>query len=213
MHLSGIRCVDERTRQRPWPVFDRVRPRKRQTLPVVWRPPEVRHLLAVVAHPNARRCLRTISAGGRRLRDGTPRQVSDLDAQRRLGRVDQGQGGNARVVPRPPRLLAWWRASWQRGRPRPWVFPARHRPTSCSPTALHKTCTAVVRQRGMLNEASSPTLRHASATHLWARGVALRVMHARLGHQRPRTTARETPLTAPTVDSVHATIKALMAAL
>jgi hypothetical protein len=38
-------------------------------------------------------------------------------------------------------------------------------------------------------------------------------MHARLGHQRPRTTARETPLTAPTVDSVHATIKALMAAL
>jgi Transposase zinc-binding domain len=38
-------------------------------------------------------------------------------------------------------------------------------------------------------------------------------MHARLGHQRPRTTARETPLTAPTVDLVHAPSTALMAAL
>ena len=42
LHLSGLRFVYERTRQRPWPVFELSRPRHRQTLPVVLRPQEVR---------------------------------------------------------------------------------------------------------------------------------------------------------------------------
>jgi integrase/recombinase XerD len=130
MHLEGSRFFSERPLQRPWPVFDRVRPRKRQKLPVVLSPQEVRHLLALVEHPKARMCLRTISAGGLRRREGRPLQVSDIDAQRMLVRVYQGQGGKDRVVPRPPRRLELWRESWQRGRPRPWWFPARPRPTS-----------------------------------------------------------------------------------
>jgi site-specific recombinase XerD len=80
-----------------------------------------------------------------------------------------------------------------------------------SATSLHKTCTAVVRQRGIPTEASIPTLRHAYATHLLERGVSRRVMQARLGHRRLRPTARSTPLTPPTWDVVHATVKALRA--
>jgi site-specific recombinase XerD len=57
------------------------------------------------------------------------------------------------------------------------------------------------------------TLRHAYATHLLARGVSLRVIQARRGHRSPRTTARSTHLTPPTLDIVHATITALMADL
>jgi site-specific recombinase XerD len=77
-----------------------------------------------------------------------------------------------------------------------------------SATALPQTCTAVGRQRRIPTEASIPTLRHASATPLVARGVARRVMQARLGHRRLRTPARDTPLTPPTWDVVHATITA-----
>jgi integrase/recombinase XerD len=106
IHLEGIRCVYERTRKRPWPVFDLVRPRTIQTLPVVWSLREVRSLLAVVEHPQARRGLPRIDACGRRLTAGTPRQVSDLEAPRRLVRVPQGQGGNDRLVPLAPRVLA-----------------------------------------------------------------------------------------------------------
>jgi len=54
-------------------------------------------------------------------------------------------------------------------------------------------------------------LRHAEATPLLAGGGSRRVMQARLGHQRPRTTARDTPLTPPPRAIVHATITALMA--
>jgi integrase/recombinase XerD len=105
MHLSGIRFFYARTLQRPWPVFDLVRPRSMQQLPAVLSPPEVRSLLALVAHPNARRCLRMLSACGLRLREGTPLQVTDIDPQRMLVRVRQGQGGKDRDVPLAERTL------------------------------------------------------------------------------------------------------------
>jgi integrase/recombinase XerD len=81
------------------------------------------------------------------------------------------------------------------------------------PTSLQKTCKAVVRQSGIPQEAPIPTLRHSYATHLWERGVSLRVSQERLGHRNPRTTARSTHLTPPTLDIVPATSTALMAEL
>ena len=60
LHLDGIRFLDERTLRRPWPVFERIRPRKSQTLPIVWSRQEVRHLLGWVHHPKARMCLRML---------------------------------------------------------------------------------------------------------------------------------------------------------
>jgi hypothetical protein len=54
MHLEGSRFFDERPLQRPWPVFDLVRPRPRPQLPVVLSLREVRSLLALVEPPQAR---------------------------------------------------------------------------------------------------------------------------------------------------------------
>jgi integrase/recombinase XerD len=155
-----MRFVSERTRKRPWPVFDLGRPRSIQTLPAVLSPQEVRSLLALVEHPNARMGLRMSYAGGLRLREGTPRQVTAIDPQRLLVRVRPGKGGKDRDVPRAERTLQRLRASWQHVRSRPGLFPARHRPMPRSATALQKTFKAVVRQRGLPTEASLPPLRH-----------------------------------------------------
>jgi integrase/recombinase XerD len=213
IHLYGIRFFYERTLKRPWPVFDLVRPRTLQKLPVVLSRREVRSLLALVEHPKARMCLQLIYACGLRLTEGTQLQVSDIDAQRMLVRVRQGKGGKDRLVPLAPRVLELLRAYWQRQRPRPWVFPARDGSAPLSPTSLQKTFKAVVRQSGIPKDASIHTLRHSYATHLLERGVSLRVIQELLGHRSPRTTARYTHLTPPTLDVVHATITALMADL
>src|SRR5262249_33486956 len=93
IHLYGIRFFYERTLKRPWPVFDLVRPRNIQKLPVVLSLREVRSLLALVEHPKARRCLQLIYACGLRPTEGTQLQVSDIEAQRMLVRVYQGQPG------------------------------------------------------------------------------------------------------------------------
>ena len=106
IHLSGIRFFSERTLQRPWPVFDRVRPRNTQQLPVVLSRREVRSLLAVVKHPTARMCRQLIDACGLRLTEGTTLQVSDIAAPRMLVRGHQGQGGNNRFGPLAPRVRA-----------------------------------------------------------------------------------------------------------
>jgi integrase/recombinase XerD len=213
IHLYGIRFLYERTWQRPGPVFDLVRPRTLQKLPVVLSPREVRSLLTLVVNPTARMCLQLIYACGLRLREGTQLQVSDIDAQRLLVRVHQGTGGKDRFVPLAPRVLELLRAYWQRRRPRPWLFPARDPRMPLPATTLQKTFTRVVRQSGLAKEASIHTLRHSYATHLLERGVSLRVIQELLGHQSPRTTARYTHLTPPTLDVVHATITALMADL
>jgi integrase/recombinase XerD len=129
IHLYGIRFFYERTLQRPWPVFELIRPRHRQTLPVVLSPREVRSLLALGQRSKARMCLQLIDAGGLRLREGTQLQVSDIDPQRMLVRVRQGTGGKDRWVPLAERTLERLRVYWQRARPRPWLFPARNQQT------------------------------------------------------------------------------------
>jgi len=213
IHLYGIRFFYERTLTRPWPVFDLVRPRYPQKLPVVLSPQEVRNLLAWVKHPTAQMCLRLIYACGLRLTEGTQLQVSDIDAQRMLVQVRCGKGGKDRCVPLAPRVLTLLREYWQRQRPRLWLFPARDQQTPLPATTLQKTFKLVVRQSGIPKDASIHTLRHSYATHLLERGVSLRVIQELLGHRSPRTTARYTHLTPPTLDVVHATITALMADL
>jgi integrase/recombinase XerD len=213
IHLYGIRFFYECTLQRPWPVFDLVRPQKSQKLPVVLSLQEVRHLLALVDNPTAQMCLRMIYACGLRLTEGTQRQVADIDVQRMLVWVRQAKGRKDRCVPLAPRALELLRADWQRARPRPWLFPARQQPAPLPPTSLQKTFKAVVRQSGIPQDASIHTLRHSYATHLLERGVSLRVIQELLGHKSPRTTARYTHLTSPTLDLTHATISALMADL
>ena len=213
IHLYEIRFFYERTLKRPWPVFDLVRPRNIQKLPIVVSLWEVRSLLTLVETPKARMCLRIIYACGLRLTEGTHLQVSDIDAPRMLVRVQQGTGGKDRFVPLTPRVLELLREYWQRQRPRPWLFPARDGSASLSPTSLQKTFKAVVRQSGIPKDASIHTLRHSYATHLLERGIGLRVIQELLGHKSPSTTARYTHLTPPTLDVVHATITALMADL
>jgi integrase/recombinase XerD len=105
IHLYGIRFFYERTLTRPWPVFDLVRPRNPQKLPVVLSPQEVRDLLAWVKNPTAQMCLQLIYACGLRLTEGTQLQVSDIDAQRMLVQVRCGKGGKDRCVPLAPRVL------------------------------------------------------------------------------------------------------------
>jgi site-specific recombinase XerD len=81
IHLYGMRFFYELMLRRRWSVFDLIRPRKSQTLPVVLSPQEGRSLLALVNNPTARMCLQMIHACGLRLREETHLQVSDIDPQ------------------------------------------------------------------------------------------------------------------------------------
>src|SRR5215475_2842603 len=71
MHLDGSRFLYECTLQRPWPVFECIRPWKRQKLPGVLSVQEVRPVLGLVHNRKAHMGRRLIDAGGVRLTEGT----------------------------------------------------------------------------------------------------------------------------------------------
>ena len=102
LHLYGIRFCFETPLKRPWPVFERVRPRHRQQLPVVLSLQEVRSLLAFVERPKARMCLRMLDSCGLRLTEGTQLHVSDIAPHRMLVQGRCGTGGQDRFVPLAP---------------------------------------------------------------------------------------------------------------
>ncbi len=213
IYLCGIKFFYERTLGKEWGVFDLVRPRKREKLPVVLALEEVRRLLSLVANPVARMALRMIYSCGLRLSEGIHLQVEDIDSKRMVVRVRHGKGGKDRYVPLPERTLEHLRAYWALSRPRPWLFPARNGAGPLSDTSLQKTFKAVVRQSGIEKNVSIHSLRHSYATSLLENGMDLRVIQEVLGHRSPQTTSIYTHLTKKTVDKLHATVNHLMSEL
>ena len=66
---------------------------------------EVGRILTCVHHPRYRFCLSTLYACGLRLLEGVRLQVKDIDGERKLLHVSQGEGGKDSYVPLPN--LAW----------------------------------------------------------------------------------------------------------
>jgi integrase/recombinase XerD len=103
--LCGITFFYEHPLPREWTTLTFVRPPREKTLPVILSPAAVRPILACVRRPRDRVGLATIDACGLRLQEGTPLQVSAIDAARMCLHGRQGNGAKDRDVPLPPRIL------------------------------------------------------------------------------------------------------------
>jgi hypothetical protein len=195
--LYGIRLFYALTRQRPWPVFDRVRPRTTLKLPVVWSPQEVRSLLAFrtpecphVSADDLR--LWAASAGrdaaaGLRSRPPTP-----------AGPGPTGQGGPrslgaiARTDSRAVTSLLAGSAAPALGVPRP--APANAPVCDHPPEHLHSGRAPAPPRHRRLHPHAPALLRHPSVR---ARGIVAR--HP--GPPRPQTLQDHRPLHAS--DDTH----------
>ncbi len=213
IHLSGIKFFFQTTLQKPWPVFELIRPKPRKKLPVVLSPQEVRTILSLLRDARVRMALTTIYCCGLRISEGAYLQVANIDSDRMLVWVRDAKGGKDRSAPLPQRTLDLLRAYWRTYRPHPWLFPARdgHKPIGLS--TLQKAFKAALGDSGIAKNASVHTLRHCYATHLLERGIDLRVIQEILGHQSPKTTAIYTHLTEKVIDRLNLTVNHLMADL
>jgi hypothetical protein len=94
-------------------------------------------------------------------------RVRDVDAERRLIRVEQGKGARDRTTLLSPRLLEALRAYGPPSDPQAWLFPSRSTPCRhLTPAAAKHAFWKAKRRAGIQKPGGLHTLRHSWATHL-----------------------------------------------
>ena len=117
MALCGIPCVDAPPRKRAWTTLTFVRPPQEHTLPVLLSLEDVHRVLQGGRFPRARACLRTLSAWGLRLQEGTPLQEPASARARMVVHGREGPGAQDRDGPLPQPTRALLRPAWHTHRP------------------------------------------------------------------------------------------------
>jgi site-specific recombinase XerD len=199
----GLKCFYVTTLG--WDVLHlRLPPRTgRRLLPHLMSVEELQRLFTSAPTPKHRVLLMTTSAAGLRVGEVVRLQLTDIESDRRLIRVNQGKGRKDRYTLLSTRLLAELRAYWQCYRPSPWLFPAHDRTKPMSIASAQKIYSHTKRHAGITHGKGIHTLRHCLATHLLDAGVDLRTMQLLLGHRSIDTTTRYRHITRQHLAKVH----------
>jgi site-specific recombinase XerD len=191
---------------RDWKLWDVVRVRDPQRLPVVLSLEEVSAVLGSVKLLRHRTPLRLIYCCGLRLHECVHLTVDDIEPTRLI--VRDGKGGKDRCIPLSGLIYEQLRHYWSQHRNPKWIFPtagrglcpdARKRMGLSSEPIGKGSLQTAFRQAmavaGLRKRASIHTLRHSYATHLLGLGVNIRQLQLYLGHEDIVTTTLYTHLT------------------
>jgi integrase/recombinase XerD len=163
---------------------------RRSQLPHVLSTEELQRLFLSAKTPKHRALLMTTYAAGLRVSEVVHLQLTDIESDRGLIRVNQGKGRKDRYTLLSTRLLAALRAYWKLERPEPWLFPGQDRdnpmPILSAQRIYYRAKHAAQLQHGK----GIHTLRHSFATHLFEAGVDPRTIQLLLGHRSFDTTTR-----------------------
>jgi site-specific recombinase XerD len=177
--------------------------RQPRKLLVVLSVEDVAKLLASVPGPGLKyRAALGISYGaGLRASEVCNLWVRDIDSQRMLIHVDQGQGSKDRQAMLSPSLLEVLRQYWRDSRPEGCLFPGLPKISPLSPRQLNRAFMAAKDMVGITKPATLHTLRHSFATHLLEANTDVRVIQVLLGHAKLSTTARYAHVATKTIQN------------
>jgi len=188
--ITGLRFFYEVTLGYRREDFSLPSPRLPKSQPHVLSRQEVERLLTATTHRRDRVMFMTAYSAGLRVSEVVRLQVSHIDSERMLLRVERGKGQKDRYALLTERLLAELRAYWRAFEPPVWLFygPSPEHPLSVRTVQRHYK--AAKRRAGITKPGSVHGLRHAFATHLIEAGVDLSTVQRLLGHSHVETTTR-----------------------
>ena len=209
----GLRFFFTYTLPREWPVFELLRVKVPETLPVVLPQKETRAVLSIIREPVSRMALTTIYGLGLRISEGIELKVEQMDSARQTVWIRGGKRSKDRAIPLPMPLLKRLRQYWKEVRPEsssPYIFlgPKSNKPLD--KTGLQKTFSAARRESRLTKHPTVHTLRHSYATYLLEHGVSLRVIQEILGHKSLASTEVYLHVTQPAMVQVHDVVNRLM---
>jgi len=125
---------------------------------------------------------------GMRLNEVTHLQVTDIDSDRGVLRVECGKGKKDRYVLLNDSLLSVLRDYWRVYRPQGPMFYGLNNCKPITNGSLQRVFRRAVRKAGINKAAVIHSLRHAFATHSLEAGMPLAKLQQLLGHQQISTT-------------------------
>lgn len=189
--LHGLRFFYHETLRREELEFDLPRARAPQRLPEILSREEIERLFAGAKRYKHRVLLMTAYGAGLRVSEVCALEVTDIDSERMMIRVEQGKGQKDRYSLLSPRLLKELRHYWQMERPKAWLFPAaRSADQPMHPHTAQKIYYAARDRAGITKRCGIHGLRHAFATHLLEAGTDLHTIQRLMGHVDIQTTMR-----------------------
>jgi integrase/recombinase XerD len=201
--VSGLKFFYLQTLKRPDIALAIPARRTPRWLPEIDSAEELQRLFAAAPPGKPRALLMTTYGGGLRVSEVIRLQVTDIDSQRRMIRVARGKRAKDRYTLRSTRLLEELRAYWRIDRPRPWLFPGRHRQRPLSDETARALFHEAKAKAGIHQGGSIHVLRHCFATHLLEAHVDLRTMQILMGHASITSTAYYLHRTRKTLDQTQ----------
>jgi site-specific recombinase XerD len=190
--------------------FDLRVPAKRSgRLPEPLSRQEVERLIEAARDGRARVLLMTTYGGGFRVSEVVRLQPSDLHAERRLIRIDQGKGHKDRYTLLSVRLLEELRAYWRQYRPQRWLFEGQQAGQPLPIATAQKMFDRAKARAGVRHGQGIHSLRHSFATHLMEAGVRLPVIQRLLGHSSLSTTAKYLHVTSEHLEGLQSPLDLL----
>jgi integrase/recombinase XerD len=186
-YVSAIRFLYVKTLRRHFLTEYIPFPKSPRRLPTVLSPQEVTQLINSAGNLFHRTLLMTLYSTAVRRSELCRLQVTDIDSQRMMIRI-QGKGRHERDVPLSPKLLETLRVYWRWMRPKTYLFPGtvhhRRADIPISTNTVWHACRSAAQAAGITKRLSPHSLRHSWATHMFEAGADLRTLQVLLGHSR-----------------------------
>jgi site-specific recombinase XerD len=186
---SGLKFLYANTMNQSW-FMDRIPiMSKEKRLPIVISKEKILKILKVTENIRDRIIFQIIYSSGLRVSEAVALQVTDIDSDRMLVRINQGKGKKTRVSILSKKTLIDLRKYWLTHRSRTWLFPGIKPGTHLSTRTVECHFRVARAGAGVAEYVTPHSLRHSFATHLLEAGVDLMVIKTLLGHSSLNSTA------------------------
>jgi site-specific recombinase XerD len=194
--LTGLKFFFEHTLDRPELLKKVKRVYEPRKIPEVLSVAEVTRLLDAAGSLRNKAALSVSYGSGLRASEVCHLKITDIDSDRMILHVEEGEGQRDRNAMLSPGLLKILRAWYREGQakhkmlPGGWLFPGQSPVDPISPRQLNRVFHQARTQAGIDKRVSLHSLRHAFATHLLEQHEDIRVIQVLLGHKKISNTMR-----------------------
>jgi integrase/recombinase XerD len=189
---SGIQHFFNKTFVQDWNIFNDIKWKREEKLPVILSLQEVKKIIYALPTQQSHTFYLTLYSMGLRLREATTLQVGDILSDRGLVHIRGGKGGLDRTVPLPKITLHAMREYYKTHRNPKWIFPAlghnngKNAGTAkgtVSDNGVQGVLRSTLQKLNFKKHVHPHVFRHAYATHLLEAGIPIRHVQKILGHK------------------------------